>query len=138
VTTLIRPFPLGLMTGAGLVVADPVFADPELQARFTNHDYHGTVVWSWVQAAFASGLDRQLRRTDLSQRIRDHLLAAQHALWQAINATDTMQNSELWSWRFDNGNYDITAFGADAADKKESSAAQLWSTAYLAIRPPGP
>ncbi len=65
VTTLIRPFPLGLMTGAGLVVADPVFADPGLQARFTNHDYHGTVVWSWVQAAFASGLDRQLRRSDL-------------------------------------------------------------------------
>ena len=81
---------------------------------------------------------RQLRRTDLSQRIRDHLLAAQRALWQAINATDIMQNSELWSWRFDDGNYDITAFGADAADKTESSAAQLWSTADLAIRPPGP
>lgn len=42
VTTLIRPFPLGLMTGAGLVVADPVFADPGVagaihQPRLSRH-----------------------------------------------------------------------------------------------------
>lgn len=136
VNNLIRPFPLGLMTGAGLVVADPVFADTQLQARFTNHDYHGTVVWSWVQAAFASGLQRQLRRTDLPTSIRNHLMAAQHTLWHAINATKTTENAELWSWRFANGRYHIAPFGANAADVTESNAAQLWSTAYLAVRPP--
>jgi hypothetical protein len=137
-TTLIRPFPLGLMTAAGLVVADPVFADPKLQARFTNRDYHGTVVWSWVQAAFARGLERQLRRTDLPKPTRDDLLAAQHTVWQAITAAGTTAYSELWSWRITNGRYDIAPFGADAADVTESNAAQLWSTLYLAVRPPSP
>jgi hypothetical protein len=138
VSTLVRPFPAGLMTAAGLLVADPAFADPGLQARFTNHDYHGTVVWSWVQAAFASGLDRQLRRTDLPETSREHLLAAQHTLWRAINATSTMQDFELWTWRFDNGGYHVVPFGANAADVTESNAAQLWSSVYLAIKPPRP
>jgi len=65
VASVMRPFPLGLLTDAGMVVANPVFADHTLKARFTNHAYHGTVVWSWQQALFASGLERQLERTDL-------------------------------------------------------------------------
>ncbi|MFI6041477.1 hypothetical protein ACIA8C_07565 [Nocardia sp. NPDC051321] len=136
VGTLFRPFPLGLMTGAGLVVADPVFADPGLQARFTNHDYHGTVVWSWVQAALASGLGRQLGRTDLPQPVRDHLLAAQHSLWQVIDAAESMANSELWSWRFEDDRYRIAPFGATEGDVTEANAAQLWSSVYLAVTPP--
>lgn len=136
VSTLLRPFPLGLLTGAGLVVADPVFADPGLQARFTNHDYHGTVVWSWVQAALASGLGRQLGRSDLPQPVRDHLLAAQRSLWQVIDADESMANSELWSWRFEDGRYRVAPFGATEADVTEANAAQLWSSVYLAITPP--
>ncbi|MFC9995918.1 hypothetical protein [Nocardia sp. NPDC127526] len=137
VTALSRPFPLGLLTGAGMVVANPVFASPDLQARFTTHDYHGTVVWSWVQAAFASGLERQLRRTDLPGPIRDRLAAAQDSLWDAIDAAADMQNSELWGWRFENGAFQPTPFGANTADVTESNAAQLWSSVYLAVRPPG-
>lgn len=135
VRTMIQPFPLGLMTGAGLVVANPAFAPPELQARFTTHDYHGTVVWSWVQAAFASGLDRQLRRAELPNPVRERLVAAQRTLWAAIDAAATMRNSELWSWRYDGG-YRVQPFGASRADADESNAAQLWSSVYLAVRPP--
>ncbi|MCM6773618.1 hypothetical protein NDR87_09070 [Nocardia sp. CDC159] len=138
VATMIRPFPLGLMTGAGPVVANPVFADPGLRAQFTTHHYHGTVVWSWQQAAFAAGLQRQLQRTDLPPPIRDRLVDAQRTLWRVIDATAAMHSSELWSWRYDNGGYHITPFGAAAADVTESNAAQLWSSAYLAIRPPAP
>ncbi len=133
VTTMIRPFPLGLMTGAGLVVADPVFETPSVQAEFTTHDYHGTVVWSWVQAAVAGGLQRQLARTDLPPPVHDHLRAAQKTLWQAIDATTSMQSSELWGWRFDGSGYDAVPFGASGSDATESDAAQLWSTTYLAI-----
>lgn len=136
VGALFRPFPLGLMTGAGLVVANPVVADPGLQDRFTNRDYHGTVVWSWVQAALASGLERQLGRADLPRPVRDHLLTAQRDLWQVINAAAPVANSELWSWRFENGEYRIVPFGATAGDVTESNAAQLWSSVYLAITPP--
>jgi hypothetical protein len=138
VDSVIRPFPLGLMTEAGMLVANPVFADAALKARFTNHAYHGTVVWSWQQALFASGLQRQLRRTDLPEPVRQHLLAAQQTLWRAIRATRSVQSSELWSWRFEGGHYQIAPFGASGTDVDESNAAQLWSSVYLAVRePPG-
>lgn len=136
VTTLIRPFPAGLMTGAGMLVANPAFCAPALQAKFTRNAYHGTVVWSWQQALFAAGIERQLRRPDLPPEVRTHLLAAQSLLWSAITATRSMNNSELWSWSFRGGRYQVAPFGAAAADADESNAAQLWSTVYLAVRPP--
>jgi hypothetical protein len=134
VASVIRPFPLGLMTDAGMVVANPVFADDAVKARFTNHAYHGTVVWSWQQALFASGLGRQLERTDLPKSVKQHLLAAQQTLWRAIAATQSVRSSELWSWRFEGGHYRIAPFGASGTDADESNAAQLWSSVYLAVR----
>jgi hypothetical protein len=136
VESVIRPFPLGLLTDAGMVVANPVFADATLQARFTNHAYHGTVVWSWQQALFASGLERQLARTDLPEPVRQHLLSAQQTLWRAIQTTQSVQSSELWSWRFEGSRYHVAPFGASGADADESNAAQLWSSVYLAVRAP--
>jgi hypothetical protein len=135
VTTLMRPFPAGLMTEAGMLVANPAFCAAEMQPRFNRNAYHGTVVWSWQQALFAAGLERQLQR-DLPLAVRAHLLAAQKILWSAINATRSMSNSELWSWSFTAGHYRVAPFGAAAADADESNAAQLWSTVYLAVRPP--
>jgi hypothetical protein len=136
VTSVMRPFPLGLLTDAGVLVANPVFADEGLKARFTNHAYHGTVTWSWQQALFASGLERQLARTDLPAPVRQHLLAAQKTLWQVIGATQSVQSSELWSWRFEAGHYRIAPFGASGADADEANAAQLWSSVYLAVKAP--
>ena len=136
VTTLLRPFPAGLMTEVGLLVANPAFAAPVLQQQLNRNAYHGTVVWSWQQALFAAGLARQLERTDLPATIRGHLIEAQKALWTAIQATRSISNSELWSWSFADRHYQVAAFGAAAADADESNAAQLWSTVYLAVRPP--
>ena len=136
VTVLMRPFPAGLMTDAGMLVANPTFCAPSLQARFNRNAYHGTVVWSWQQALFAAGLERQLQRRDLAPAVRTHLVAAQQFLWSAINATRSMNNSELWSWSFAAGHYRVAPFGAAAVDADESNAAQLWSTVYLALRPP--
>ncbi len=136
VQSVIRPFPLGLLTDAGMVVANPVFADHTLQARFTNHAYHGTVVWSWQQALFASGLERQLGRTDLPESVRQHLLTAQQTLWRAIRTTQSIQSSELWSWRFEAGRYRVAPFGSSGTDVDESNAVQLWSSVYLAVRAP--
>ncbi len=137
VTTVMRPFPAGLMTGAGLVVADPVFCAPALQNLFSRNAYHGTVVWSWQQALFAAGLARQLERQDLPANVRVDLVKAQRVLWSAIDATRSMQNAELWSWAYAAGHYQLRPFGSSAADADESNAAQLWSTVYLAVRKPG-
>jgi hypothetical protein len=136
VSGLMRPFPAGLMTGVGMVVANPVFCAPALQNLFTRNAYHGTVVWSWQQALFAAGLARQLERHDLPAAVRAGLVKAQQVLWSAIEATRSMQNAELWSWSYEGGHYQVRPFGSSAADADESNAAQLWSTVYLAVRPP--
>jgi len=137
VAVLMRPFPAGLMTGAGMLVANPVFGPPALQAIFTRHDYHGTVIWSWQQALFAAGLARQLKRHDLPASVRTTLIAAQHTLWSVIRATRAQANSELWSWSYAAGRYHVRPFGSSSADATEADAAQLWSTVYLAVKPPG-
>ena len=133
--TMIRPFPAGLMTGVGMLVANPVFAPRALQSRFGPGAYHGTVVWSWQQALAAAGLARQLARPDLPSATRERLRASQTCLWQAIDAGRSVQSSELWSWRYQDG-YRIAPFGASGADADESNAAQLWSTVFLALPRP--
>lgn len=133
---IMRPFPAGLMTGVGLLVANPVFADKTVQDRFQPSAYHGVVVWSWQQALLAAGLERQLARTDLPPATRTVLKTAQASIWRAIRATRSVQSSELWSWAYRDGQYRIVPFGAGRGDVDESNAAQLWSTVYLGVRPP--
>jgi len=136
IAALMRPFPAGLLTDVGIVVANPVYATPEVQAQFSKNAYHGAVVWSWQQAVLAAGLDRQLKRQDLSQAEKGRLRSAQTELWGAIEAARTVRNSELWSWSYAKGHYHVAPFGASQADVDESNAAQLWSTVYLAIPAP--
>jgi hypothetical protein len=136
IASVMRPFPAGLMTDVGVVVASPVFATPELQARFSSNAYHGTVIWSWQQAVLAAGLARQLERRDLPNPVRERMLVVQKRLWHAIEMGRKVINSELWSWSYRNGHYEVAPFGANASDADESNAAQLWSTVYLAIHAP--
>ncbi|MHB8283158.1 MAG: hypothetical protein ACYDD1_00605 [Caulobacteraceae bacterium] len=136
VTALMRPFPAGLMTGIGLLVASPVYAPPQAQPLFTPSAYHGEVVWSWQQALLAAGLARQRARTDLPGGLEARLAEAQTALWTVINANKAVANSELWSWTIADGRYQVAPFGVGAADADEANAAQLWSTVFLALKPP--
>ncbi|HEY1816086.1 MAG TPA: hypothetical protein VGG74_27250 [Kofleriaceae bacterium] len=133
---IVRPFPAGLRTPVGIVVANPVFASIELQRELGRAAYHGTVVWSWQQAMLAAGFDRQLARTDLPVATRHALGDAQRALWSAIRGAPGMTTSELWSWTIRGGAWRVAPFGQGGGDADESDAAQLWSTVYLAISPP--
>lgn len=136
VANLMRPFPSGLMTDAGLLVANPVFSGPRIWERLDASAYHGTVVWSWQQAMWAAGLQRQLARDDLPADVRAVLEDAQLRLWQVIRDNRALRTSELWSWSFRDGRYSAEPFGARGSDADESNAAQLWSTVFLALRPP--
>ena len=136
IAALIRPFPAGLLTGVGMLVANPAFCAAKCQALFTPNEYQGAVIWSWQQALFAAGLARQLERPDLPAATRVRLRQAQRRLWAAIDATRSLQNAELWSWTYRDGHYRARPFGASDADVTESDAAQLWSVVYLAIRRP--
>ncbi|PTY08002.1 hypothetical protein DB347_06705 [Opitutaceae bacterium EW11] len=133
---LLRPFPAGLATNVGLVVANPVFGDDGTRRLFTTADYHGTVVWSWQQALMAAGLERQLARHDLPSGTRSALEAAQRRLWELIRALQRQSAGELWSWKAEDGREALVPYGQGAAHADESNAAQLWSTVYLAVRPP--
>lgn len=54
-----QPFPVGLTTDVGLVVANPAYGgNPVYAANWTNNAYHGTVVWSWPMAMMAAGLQQ--------------------------------------------------------------------------------
>jgi hypothetical protein len=134
--TLMRPFPAGLRTDAGIVVANPVYADAATQERFGKGAYHGTVIWSWQQAVLAAGLARQLRRHDLPAALMRRVEDAQAKLWRVIDAGQAVRNSELWSWDYRDGSYRVAPFGASQGDVDESNAAQLWSTVYLALPEP--
>jgi hypothetical protein len=131
---LSMPFPAGLRTAAGIVVANPAYAPEAVQRGFTRKDYHGTVVWSWQQAMLASGVRRQLARTDLPAPTRTALLAAEQALWQGILAAQERSAGELWSWQARDGKAALAMW--ESSDGDEACAAQLWSTVYLAIKPP--
>ena len=138
ITAIMRPFPAGLVTGAGMLVANPLLATQDLRREFTRFAYHGTVVWSWQQALMAAGLEQQLRRNDLPAALRTRLLQARTTLWAAIQASRALRTSELWSWSYSGGQYHIEPFGRPGADVDESNAAQLWSTVYLGLPRPEP
>jgi len=130
--SLTRAFPAGLLTDVGLLVANAAFADPTLQPEFGRNRYHGAVVWSWQQALLAAGLDRQLRRSDLSLAARTALARARLRLGAAMKGAIDVRGSELWSWSQLDGRYRVEPFGQRREDETESNAIQLWSTVYLA------
>jgi hypothetical protein len=136
IAAVMKPFPAGLMTDIGMLTANPALVGQVAQKRFAATAYHGVAVWSWQQALMAAGFERQLARKDLPATTREKLVRAQADLWRVINATRTFQSSELWSWAYKDGRYQVVAFGAGKADVDESNAAQLWSTVYLAVKPP--
>ncbi|MBA3850573.1 MAG: hypothetical protein C0502_11360 [Opitutus sp.] len=133
---ILRPFPAGLRLPVGLAAANPVFGGDAWWRRFTRGDYHGPDVWSWQQALMAAGLQRQLARGDLPPATRARLVAAQRALWAVISAMQAQSTGELWSWEARDGRPALVPFGEARSHVDESNAAQLWSTVYLAVRPP--
>ncbi len=138
IIAIMRPFPAGLITSAGLLVSNPMPAGADLRHEFNRSAYHGTVVWSWQQALLAAGLARQLRRNDLPVSLRAQLARARGDFWAVIRKTQALRTSELWSWSYAAGRYQPEPFGRSRADVDESNAAQLWSTVYLGLTPPAP
>lgn len=128
-------FPKGLLSDAGLIIANPAFESDEIRGRFGKNEYHGAVIWSWQQALMAKGLSKQLIRKDLPLKTRKKLLKAQADLLKVIKKNAELNNGELWSWEFKNGKFMPAHFGQSGNDVDESNAAQLWSTVYLGSDP---
>lgn len=146
---ILRPFPAGLMTDAGLVVANPALSDdPSNVDLFSRSAYHGTVVWSWQLAMMARGLERQLARceTSLSSEqqgpppdfcsaehggVKTKVTAAYNRLWDVIEDNTNILSGEVWSWRWDGSRFIPVALGE--LNPTESNVRQLWSLTFLAV-----
>jgi hypothetical protein len=123
---ILRPFPAGLSTPIGVVVANPALSNNDvLIANFTNSAYHGTVVWSWQLALMAKGFERQLERCHDSSNVTDipssitnatatpqfcsnkgvytALKTAYNKLWDIIEDNSEQLESEVWSWTYSGG-----------------------------------
>lgn len=120
-----RTFPAGLMTSAGMVVANPAFGDNPVYAQnFTAGAYHGTVVWGWQLAMMARGLEQQLGRCEGVSNTRDQAPAfcgdvsvyenvktAYNTLWDTIEKNTAQLSQEVWSWVYSEGDFHATPLG---------------------------
>lgn len=122
VVQILQPYPQGLLTNVGMLVANPAYdSNTTNYATFDNTHYHGEVVWSFQQALMAGGLAKQLWYCDNSTVVLDYvtqpaqppawcnntqlvasLKQAQAALWQSIEGAKSLIFSEVWSQTYDN------------------------------------
>jgi len=116
-----RTFPAGLLTSVGVIVANPAYGlQPEYAANWTTSAYHGTVVWSWQLAMLARGLELQLDRCNHARApdfcndtvVNGNVKTAYNKLWDTIDANSAHLSSEVWSWVYQNGDFQFTPLGA--------------------------
>lgn len=128
-----RTFPAGLMTDAGMIVANPAFGGDSVYARnWTTGAYHGTVIWSWQLAMMAKGLEMQLGRCEEKrghngghQHVATHMpkfcsdddvyhnvRAAYNELWDSIEENSAQLSSEVWSWVYRDDGFQVVPLGA--------------------------
>ena len=140
------PFPAGLSTPVGMLVANPAYGgSPVYAMNWTNNAYHGTVVWSWPMAMMAAGLQRQLDRCRRAtppdfcsdSAVHGNALAAYNHLWDLIEANKPSLSTEVWSWQYRDGAFDFIELGAlpppPGLSPTESDIRQLWSLTFLAV-----
>lgn len=149
--SILRPFPAGLRTPVGIVVANPAFSENEVvRQNFTNSAYHGAVIWSWQLVAMVVGLEKQLGRCSLvdSRRHPDfcydevvykNVRSAYNALWDILEASKDFLSDEVWSWVYKDGKFQQTPLGSMEAPPgvegiAESDIIQLWSLTNLALK----
>jgi hypothetical protein len=133
-TNIRRTFPAGLMTSAGMVVANPAFGeDPVYAQNFTTGAYHGTVIWSWPLAMMAKGLERQLGRCEVTSNVSipsrskqrvgsvpafctddsvyKNVRTAYNVLWDNIEKNQNQLSQEVWSWVWKENDFKVTPLG---------------------------
>ncbi|TBU38411.1 hypothetical protein BD309DRAFT_1022886 [Dichomitus squalens] len=159
VVDALQPYPRGLLTDVGMVVANPAYDSNKTMIDVLNRAaYHGTVVWSFQQGLMASGLARQLGFCSLdnttsvdtnpvpspipewcsdAQFVRT-LRDAQARLWTSIQGAKDEIYTEVWSYAFDNttNTFSVADLASLSPSGTESDAIQLWSYGFLGLHDP--
>ncbi len=130
------PYPVGLRTGVGPVVANAAYStDPGHWETLGRGAYHGAVVWSWQSAMLRAGLARLLprfRQQDPALARRMETVLADLAASQ--ERAGDLAGSELWTFEVESGDWRAVPFGTGTASSgDESNPVQLWSTVQPAL-----
>jgi hypothetical protein len=130
------PYPVGLRTGVGPVVANAACSpDPGHWETLGRGAYHGAVIWSWQSAMLRAGLARLLprfRQQDPALAQRMETVLADLAASQ--ERAGDLAASELWTFEVESGNWQAIPFGTGTATSgDESNPVQLWSTVHPAL-----
>lgn len=129
VRLFVRPYPVGLFIDrVGPVVSNDAFAPPAVWRAFDRDPYHGPrVAWGREVNLFLLGVANRIataRGAGLETYVRE-LRAAAERVVSAVEASGFQ--SELWSYRFENGRPLPVRYGSGAD-------VQLWSTTDLAVQ----
>jgi len=123
-TNIQQPFPVGLSTDVGILVANPAYGAEGVYAKnWTHNAYHGTVIWSWPMAMLAAGLQRQLERCSPSanttapefcsdKAVYGNVVKGYNHLWNMLEANEKYLSNEVWSWQYRKGAFEFIALGA--------------------------
>jgi hypothetical protein len=134
---LLRPYPVGLhVPELGPLVANDIYASPEVRARFREDLYHSPrVVWGREVNLLTLGLARQISAAlDAAGRPREaaleplvrRLSSALARTTRAVEASG-LKHNELWSYRIEAGRLQPIRYGA-------STDIQLWNLTDLAVQ----
>ncbi|MBK7858904.1 MAG: hypothetical protein IPJ65_09855 [Archangiaceae bacterium] len=142
------PYPLGLMTPAGLLTANPALAHDTVVTLPANDGteqrhpltrwldragYHGSVVWVWPQQMMQLGLIRQIERLagePSAAPVVKRMRVVLDALRGASERAGELAGAELYTFD-DEGR--ATALTQAMGSETEANAAQLWSTVGPAV-----
>jgi len=133
IAAIMRPFPAGLMTDVGMLIANPAFAPAQQWPVFDRHHYHGSVAWPWQQALLMAGISKQLARGDLDNTLREQLKTARSRLLTIVQALPSdIRAKELWSWSYEANDQGHGRFVAQPYQQfEEANPLQLWNTTLM-------
>ena len=129
------PYPVGLMTPVGAVVANPAPSkDPRHWKELGRDAYHGAVMWSWqglhAPPGPAAPMGALPRGPLAGSARRPTAPRPLHPSTPPAVRAGALASSELWTWEIHGGKVRAMAFGQRAGSETESNAVQLWSTIF--------
>lgn len=126
------PFPYGLRTEIGIVVANPIFALAEIQRRFGDQHYHGTVIWTMQEDLLVYGMVRQIQQrleSEVSAQLKQELRESIRLIERLVAERGDLGGIEVFSIRRENGRVFPESFAGDA----KGNSNQLWGHLRLIL-----
>ncbi len=129
------PYPLGLATEAGILITNAALTkNPHLYDLMGPGRYHGTLVWTWLEALGVAALTHQAKMLERAGYTADAAIARDtvRIIKKLAAKAGPLQTSELYPYGFDSGQLVAKSFVGKPNEPYDSwpgNATQLWATA---------